>query len=229
LDLEGKAAYVERREVDYYTTPVLEHSVLLRGTREVGSISGAVTGFGDVTVTWFTAFFKKIQFFSSDSIGFGNLNLPPQNIETTSAWISLPDELRARMKLQGMNPIEGLSGLRNLLISVIPLFAMCDRADIGGVIDSKNLGKASIFLYDRFPGGLGFVEHAFRRPEETFRACWELVRECACETGCPSCVGLPVLRPAQHQDPDVGGAWPIPDKRAARMILETMLSAELVF
>jgi DEAD/DEAH box helicase domain-containing protein len=229
LDLEGKTAYVERREVDYYTTPVLEHFVLLRGTRETGEYAGAPIGFGDVTVTWFTSFFKKIQFFSSDSIGFGNLNLPPQEIETTSMWIGLTDELRARLKQRGKNPIEGLSGLRNLMISVIPLFAMCDRADIGGVIDSKNLGKSTVFLYDRFPGGLGFVEHAFRRPEETIRACWELVRECPCATGCPSCVGLPVLRPAQHQDPDVGRAWPIPDKEAARMILEALLSAELVF
>lgn len=227
LDLEGKAAYVERREVDYYTNPVLESSVLLRGTREVGEFAGASTGFGDVTVTWFTSFFKKIRFFSSDSIGYGNLDLPPQHIETTSAWISLPEELRIGLKRAGKNPIEGLSGLRNLLISVVPFFAMCDRADIGGVVDSKNLGKPTIFLYDRYPGGLGFVEHAYRRPEATLAACLDLVRECPCDTGCPSCVGLAVLRPAQHQDPDVGGAWPIPDKEAARMILETLLAARV--
>lgn len=226
LDLEGKAAYVERREVDYYTNPVLESSVLLRGTREVDTFSGSPLGFGDVTVTWFTSFFKKIKFFSSDSIGYGNLDLPPQHIETTSAWLGLPEELRAALKRSGKNPVEGLAGIRNLLISVIPLFAMCDRADIGGVIDSKNLGKPTIFLYDRFPGGLGYVEHVFRRPAQTLQACLDLVRECDCESGCPSCVGLPVLRPAQHQDPDVGGAWPIPDKSSARVILENLLGAK---
>ncbi len=197
--------------------------MLLKGTRETDTFAGAPTGFGDVTVTWFTSFFKKIQFFSSDSIGYGNLNLPPQHIETTSAWIGLSEDARIALRHAGKNPIEGLSGLRNLLISVMPLFAMCDRADVGGVIDSKNLGKPTIFLYDRYPGGLGFVEHAFRRPEAALRACFDLVRECPCESGCPSCVGLPVLRPAQHQDPEVGGAWPIPDKEAARMILETLL------
>ena len=123
----------------------------------------------------------------------------------------------------GKNPVEGLAGVRNLMISVIPLWAMCDRADIGGVVDSKNLGKPTMFLYDRFPGGLGFVEHGFRRPQEVFTAAYELVNECPCDGGCPSCVGLPVLRPAQHQDPDPGGAWPIPDKDAAILILEALL------
>jgi DEAD/DEAH box helicase domain-containing protein len=155
-----------------------------------------------------------------DSIGYGNLDLPPQHIDTTAAWLTPPDELRRAVKRAGKNPVEGLVGVRNLLISVIPLFAMCDRADIGGVVDSKNLGRPTIFLYDRYPGGLGFVEHAFRRPEQVFGACRELVRECACESGCPSCVGLPVLRPAQHQDPEAGGAWPLPDKAAALLLLE---------
>jgi DEAD/DEAH box helicase domain-containing protein len=227
LDLEGKAAYVERREVDYYTNPVLEQSVLLREVREKGEWAGATTGFGDVTVTWFTAFFKKIRFFSTDSIGYGNLDLPPQHIETTSAWLTVPAELRRRVKLAGKNPVEGLVGLRNLLINVIPLFAMCDRADIGGVVDSKNVGAPTIFLYDRFPGGLGFVEHAFRRPDRVFAACLQLVEECPCDSGCPSCVGLPVLRPAQHQDPEVGGAWPIPDKAAARMMLAALLEGRV--
>jgi DEAD/DEAH box helicase domain-containing protein len=228
LDLEGKSAYVERREVDYYTTPVLEQSVLLRDTREKGEWAGAPIGFGDATVTWFTAFFKKIQFFSIDSIGYGNLDLPPQNIDTTTFWITIPPELRRAVKLAGKNPIEGLVGVRNLLVSVIPLYAMCDRADIGGVVDSKNLGMPTIFMYDRYPGGLGFVEHAFRRPSEIFASCRELVGECPCGSGCPSCVGLPVLRPAQHQDPEVGGAWPIPDKEAARLILHALVPDESV-
>ncbi|HMB67710.1 MAG TPA: Zn-binding domain-containing protein, partial [bacterium] len=223
LDLEGKSAYVERRDVDYYTTPVLEQHVLLRGTRETGTWGGAATGFGDATVTWFTSFFKKIQFFSVDSIGWGNLDLPPQDIDTTTAWLTIPDELRAHVKRLGKNPVEGLAGVRNLLISVVPLWAMCDRADIGGVVDSKNLGKPTVFLYDRYPGGLGFVEHAFRRPDDIFAAALELVAECPCDTGCPSCVGLPVLRPAQHQDPEAGGAWPIPDKDAAHVILEVLV------
>jgi DEAD/DEAH box helicase domain-containing protein len=223
LDLEGKCAHVERREVDYYTLSVVDQSVLLRTTRETSSWRGTALGFGDVTVTWFTSFFKKIQFFSADSIGWGNLDLPAQHFDTTSTWITVPEEIRASLKRAGKNPVEGLAGVRNLLIGIVPLWAMCDRADLGGVVDSANLGAPTIFLYDRHPGGLGFVEHAFRRPDEIFEACRALVEECPCESGCPSCVGLPVLRPAQHQDPDVTGSWPIPDKDAARRILESLV------
>jgi DEAD/DEAH box helicase domain-containing protein len=158
-----------------------------------------------------------------ESIGWGNLDLPPQDIDTTTAYLTLPDGIRAHVKSFGKNPVEGLVGIRNLLISVVPLWAMCDRADIGGVVDSRNTGKPTVFLYDRFPGGLGFVEHAFRRPGEVMEAARQLVNECECDSGCPSCVGLPVLRPAQHQDPDAGGAWPIPDKEAAHLILDALL------
>jgi DEAD/DEAH box helicase domain-containing protein len=223
LDLEAKTAYVERKEVDYYTNPVIDQSVLLRRARERSQWAGASIGFGDLTVTWFTSFFKKIRFFSVDSIGFGILDLPPQDIDTTGFWITIPDELRGELRAAGKNPIEGLAGIRNLLISVVPLYAMCDRADLGGVVDSRNLKKPTVFLYDRYPGGLGFVEHAFRRPAEIVGACLELVIECPCPTGCPSCVGLPVLKPPQHQDPEVGRVWPFPGKAAAIQILEWLM------
>jgi DEAD/DEAH box helicase domain-containing protein len=90
-------------------------------------------------------------------------------------------------------------------------------------VDSKNLGASTLFLYDRFPGGLGFVEHGFRKTAEVLGACRELLETCPCDDGCPSCVGLPILRSAQHQDPDPGGSWPIPDKDAARWILQALL------
>ncbi|MGQ0722025.1 MAG: DEAD/DEAH box helicase [Candidatus Eiseniibacteriota bacterium] len=223
LDLEGKAAYVERREVDYYTNAVIEQHVLLTGTRETTPWGAAQLGFGDAKVTWFPSFFKKIRFFSIDSVGWGNLDLPAQEIETTTFWITPPEELRRALRVAGRNPVEGLAGVRNLMISVVPLFAMCDRADVGGTVDSKNLGSPTVFLYDRFPGGLGFVEHAFRRPSDVMAACLELVESCPCESGCPSCVGLPVLRAPQHQDPEAQGHWPIPDKAAARWILSALL------
>jgi DEAD/DEAH box helicase domain-containing protein len=82
-----------------------------------------------------------------------------------------------------------------------------------------------MFIYDRFEGGLGFAETGYHRIEDLLRGCLELVRECDCEDGCPSCVGLPILRPPIQQDPDAGGGWPIPDKESARLLLEAMLSA----
>jgi len=226
LDLEQKVAYVERQEVDYYTQPVLESSIRVTEQKREKNWRGNRVFFGDATVTWMTAAFKKIKFYQLDSIGWCNLDLPALHLDTAAMWL-VPDkgvmnELRAR----GRNPVEGLVGIRNMAISVLPLFSMCDRRDIGGIVDSSNTGSPTMFLYDRYQGGLGFVETGYHVVDELLRGCLELVSECDCEDGCPSCVGLPVLRPAIQQDPDAQGGWPIPDKESARLLLEAMLSRD---
>ena len=224
LDTEQKVAYVEKREVDYYTQPVLESSIRIVEERKAREWAGNRVFFGDATVTWLTSAFKKIKFYQLDSIGWCNLDLPPQNLETGALWFIPDKEVMDEVREAGMNPVEGLVGIRNIAISVLPLFSMCDRRDIGGIVDSSNTGLPTMFIYDRFEGGLGFAERGFNRIDELLRGSLELVSECGCEDGCPSCVGLPILRPAIHQDPDTGGAWPIPDKESARLLLTKLLA-----
>jgi len=223
LDLEQKIAYVEKQEVDYYTQPVLESSIRIVGQEREKPWRDSTVCYGDATVTWLTAAFKKIQFYRLDSIGWCNLDMPPQHLETKALWLIPGEELMGAVRAGGRNPVEGLVGIRNVAISVLPLFSMCDRRDIGGIVDSSNTGAPTMFLYDRYEGGLGFVERGYAMIEELMRGCLELVEECDCEEGCPSCVGLPVLRPPIQQDPDAGGGWPIPDKESARLLLKAML------
>jgi len=223
LDLEQKIAYVEKREVDYYTQPVLESSIRITEERRSKDWRGSRIAFGDATVTWLTAAFKKIKFYQLDSIGWCNLDMPPQHLETTALWFIPHKEAMAAVRSAGRNPVEGLVGIRNVAISVLPLFAMCDRRDIGGIVDSSNTGAPTVFLYDRYEGGLGFVERGYGLVEELLTGCRDLIDECDCEDGCPSCVGLPVLRPPVQQDPDAQGSWPIPDKESARLLLRAML------
>jgi ATP-dependent helicase YprA (DUF1998 family) len=96
------------------------------------------------------------------------------------------------------------------------------------MLDSSNLGRPTLFLFDRYPGGLGFVEQGFARIDELARSALEHLKSCPCESGCPSCVGLPVLRPAQQQDPDLSHARAVPSKDAARLLLETWCGRELL-
>ncbi len=223
LDLEQKIARVEKREVDYYTQPVLESSVRVKRQTKDRPTGFGHAFMGEAVVTWATVAFKKIQFYGMDSIGYANLDLPPQHLETVASWFHLSDEVAAAVRSHGRNPVEGLVGIRNLLISILPLFAMCDRRDVGGVVNSSQTGKPAVFLYDRFHGGLGFSARAYEDLEELLRSALDFLEGCGCESGCPSCVGLPVLIPAQHQDPDVISGWPIPDKEAARGILERIV------
>jgi len=219
LDLDQKIAVVEKREVDYYTQPVLESSVRVTKQRKDRSTEFGHAFMGEAMVTWATVAFKKIQFYGMDSIGYANLDLPPQHLETIASWFCLSDEVAAAVRREGRNPVEGLVGIRNLLISILPLYAMCDRRDVGGVVNASQTGKPAVFLYDRFEGGLGFAARAYEDLEELLRAAREFLEGCECESGCPSCVGLPILIPAQHQDPDVISGGPIPDKETARFIL----------
>ena len=222
LDMEQKIAYVEKAEVDYYTQPVLDTSLRVLKQRKEKEWAGQRIVLGDADVKWATIAFKKIKFYSLDSIGYKTLDLPAQHLETSSMWLVPATSLLKQIRAAGRNPVEGLAGIRNIMINVVPLFAMCDRQDIGGVIDSSNTGMPTIFIYDRFQGGLGFSERTYELIEEVLQACLSLVKECECTEGCPSCVGLPVLRPAQHQDPDIYHGWPIPNKKTAREILETL-------
>jgi len=223
LDLRGKVAYVERKEVDYYTQPILDSSIRAGSARKESNLRSLRVFYGGATVSWMTTAFKKIKFYSLDSIGYGMLNLPAQHLETVSVWMYPDDEATADLKARGKNPVEGLVGLKNVMINILPLFVMCDRQDMGGIVESSNTGRPTIFLYDRFKGGLGFSEKAYGLLPEVLRGALEMIEECPCAEGCPSCVGLPILRPAQHQDPDPGHGYPIPDKETAKILLRGIL------
>jgi DEAD/DEAH box helicase domain-containing protein len=81
-----------------------------------------------------------------------------------------------------------------------------------------------MILYDRYPGGLGYSERGFANMPQLLAICLEMVRDCPCEEGCPSCVGLPNLRPAIHSDPDLSRGHPMPDKLATIRLLELLTS-----
>jgi DEAD/DEAH box helicase domain-containing protein len=223
LDLDGKIAYVERRETDYYTQAVLESSVRITGEKQTSAaVPSASLAYGEVDVSWQTVAFKKIKFSTRENIGMGPVDIPAQTLATTALWLAPDDEVRRQMKQAGHRTGEGVCGLRNLAVVALPMVAMCDSRDLGGVVDSKNLGRSAMILYDRYPGGLGYAEKGFHLIEELLRICYEMVAECDCPEGCPSCVGLPNLRPAIHSDPDLTRGYPMPNKSATIRLLELL-------
>ena len=225
LDLDGKVAYVERRETDYYTQAVLESDVRIQsndGNQAKADNDGFDLSFGEVDVTWQTVMFKKIKFDTRENVGYGPVDIPAQSLPTTALWLSPDDEIRVRLKSEGLRLGEGLCGLRNLAVVALPMVAMCDSRDISGVVDSKNLGRTTMILYDRYPGGLGYCEKGFHNIESLLNLCHQMVGQCPCQDGCPSCVGLPNLRPAIHSDPDLMRGYPIPNKQATVRLLELL-------
>ncbi len=233
LDLEQKVAFVEQRGVDYYTQPITEQKIRLDEEQDNVAVTPAggeaetlQLGFGDVTVSKTTFAFKKVKFGSLDSLGWGKLDLPWHDLETRAFWIALTEASRARLDEGNHKLHEALAGLKNLILSALPIFAMCDRADLGGVVDASNLGTTALFVYDRFHGGLGYSRVGFDDLESVLTACLEMLEACGCEDGCPACVGLPNRVPGQNEDPDLNPDFAVPGKEATRALLRILLGLE---
>jgi DEAD/DEAH box helicase domain-containing protein len=225
LDLEQKIAYVRRRDLDYYTQSVQSSQIRIDEVQEQSKLRGADLGFGDVMVTTTIPMFRKIRYRSRDSLGFEELELPPQSLETVAAWIAPPADLVERMEDRGLVVGEGLIGIANVLVEVVQIFVMCDVQDVGAVVNASCLERDALFIYDRYPGGMGFARRCMERMEEILRTVYTVIRECGCEDGCPSCVGAAVT-PFAMTDLDSSVRGRIPNKEAAKFLLAELLGEE---
>lgn len=219
LDQPARTAFVERLDADYYTQPVLADDCRITREERAGDVLAGRKFFGDVTVQWQTIAFRKFKLYSQELIGQTALDLPAQQIDTTGAWFQPPERAREAATAAGFKVFEALSGTRNLLMVALPPLAMCDRYDIGGVVDSSQLGTSTIIVYDRYAGGVGYARHAYEAADELLALALRIVAECDCEDGCPACVAPPNLRIPIHHDPDVGQGYAIPNKHAVLALL----------
>lgn len=228
LDLTQRVAYVEKADVDYYTQAVSETNIQINETELDRRWRISRLGFGQVTVTETVVMFRKIKFRSLDSIGFGNLKLPPLELGTTALWLIPPLETLHRVREFKRIPVEGLLGIANVAPLIVGLYVLCDPGDLGVVVDSGNTGSPTLFLYDKYPGGLGFAQKATDLVEQILSDCLDLIHKCPCEDGCPSCVGLS-HRTYSYRDGEAEARERIPDKEAALIILHDLLQREPYF
>lgn len=222
LDVEQKIAHVRRLDLDYYTQSVPASQIRVDATERESLWRGATLGLGEVTVTTVIPMFKKIRFEHRDSLGFEQLELPPQNLETVAMWLAPPEEIVREMMSRQMIVGEALIGVANALVDVAPLYVMCDVQDIGATVDARCLGRDALFVYDRYPGGIGYADRILGAIEDILRTARTVIEECACADGCPSCVGAPVPPPfTDDLDSTVRGR--IPDKAAALFLLQRLV------
>jgi DEAD/DEAH box helicase domain-containing protein len=222
LDIDQKIAHVDRRDLDYYTQSVQSSKIRIEETEDEGAWQNGLVGFGDVTVTTEIPMFKKIKFASRDSLGWEKLDMPPQTLETVAMWFAPPPEVVEDLMRQQLIVGEALIGIANVFVEVAPLYVMADVQDIGTVVDSSNLGRDALFVHDRYPGGMGFAGRCMAAFDDIMRTVAQVIEECGCEDGCPSCVGSAVP-PFAATDIDTAVRGRIPDRVAARMLLGQML------
>lgn len=223
LDWPQRVALVEKKESEYYTQAMLEGGLAVLSTIEKEENPTHIKGLGDVKATWATIGFKKIRFGSTESLGWGTLQMPQQHIDTVGMWLIPNRQSLAKLTEQELQAAEAMTGVRNLMRASAPLLAMCDRNDISVVLDSSNFGSLTIFTYDYYIGGLGFSERLYLRLHELLERCLHLVSHCGCRRGCPSCVGSPLDKVAQFKDLDLGIKPPVPHKSGAKILLDILL------
>jgi DEAD/DEAH box helicase domain-containing protein len=222
LDLDKKIAFVEKKAVDYYTMAVSESNTKIESTEAKKTWHRNQVCLGDTTVTSIVTMFRKIKFHTRESLGFENLDLPPQTLDTTAFWLIPSGHALATVKEFKRKPTEGLVGIANVVSEVMSLYVMCDTMDIGTVVESSNTGLPTLFVYDRYPGGMGFAARGFELIDPIMEATLNVIEKCECHNGCPSCVGSPVP-PFAFTSIDAGTRGVIPDKEAALVLLHALL------
>ena len=215
LDLDSHTAYAEPTIAAYYTqTKEIED---LRVTSVIRSKNcGPVEVYlGEVEVNNTVVGFKKKAQHTDEVIEEEPLELPTQEFSTISLWFDLPSEATSRLDKAQLDFAGGIHAAEHAAIAMLPLFALCDRNDIGGVSTPLHVdtGKAQIFIYDAYAGSIGIAEKGFEIIEELWRATLEVVTDCPCVEGCPSCI----------QSPKCGNNNKPLDKKAARILLEGLL------
>jgi DEAD/DEAH box helicase domain-containing protein len=160
---------------------------------------------GEVHVSSRVVGFKKIKFYTNENIGSGELDLPEQQMHTTAYWLTVPHGVMTALPYAADDRRDGVVGLSFAMRHIAQLLLMCDRQDIGISIGNGEQGDETdltrngqpvtlsdeprIFVYDNYPGGIGFSEPLFAMHVELLSRTRELIAGCGCEHGCPTCVG----------------------------------------
>jgi DEAD/DEAH box helicase domain-containing protein len=226
LDFDGRKAFVREVACDYYTDAITYTKVtILEAFTALGAGRLALEGdsagtsaeprapsacsHGEVHVVSRVVGFKKIRFYTNENVGSGELDLPEQQMHTTSYWMTIPAGIMSSLQFGAADRRDGVVGLAYAMRNVAPLLLMCDSHDLGLSLDGIALEGASrvggstkhalqtaapaveptIFIYDNYPGGIGFSEPLFSMHDALLAKTRELIETCPCQSGCPSCVG----------------------------------------
>ena len=206
LDWDRREAHVQPVTVDFYTDAQRKSELKTLTAETDREHSYGRLALGDVGLVSKVTVFKKIKLGTHENVGAGRVHLPEMEMHTTSFWWELPTELAADMAPAGLDLGDALKGVAQLLGRVAPVFIMADPADLHAtaMVRSPFTGQPTLYLYDAFPGGVGYARRIFEQFEEICQAARRHLQQCPCEKGCPSCVGPAVESGSTARK---GAAW----------------------
>jgi DEAD/DEAH box helicase domain-containing protein len=215
LDLANRLICVEPSRASYFTRVKSEKETEILEMLASKPVGNFLVRLGRVRVTETITGYEKRRLFSQELLGTDALDLPPQTFETVGFWIEIEPDLVKRVQAAKLHFMGGIHAVEHAVISMFPLFALCDRNDIGGISIPLHpqVEKAAIFIYDGYPGGIGLAARGYEMILPLLEKTKDLVTSCSCPTGCPACI---------HSPKCGSGNKPL-DKEAALSILKYLL------
>jgi DEAD/DEAH box helicase domain-containing protein len=211
MDYKERRAYVRQANTDYFTDAISYTKVKILETFETQKLRNSLKNHGEIHLTTQIVGFKKIKFYTLENVGAGELELPEQEMHTTSFWLTLPRAVMDSLPYTQSARLGGIRGLAQALRQIAVLFLMCDLRDIQVAIEENLKGVANtpppdiqvgrrtsstsaifepnLFIYDNYPSGIGLSQPLYDLHDKVLAETARLIRSCPCEDGCPSCVG----------------------------------------
>jgi len=217
LDREARIAYARPTSADIYTQPLETSDVHIVRSLESRPVSGTNLYLGQLRVRQQVVGYRRRLQFTGETVSVEPLDLPAQEYITEGFWFHVPDDITGPLQALEMDMAGGLHAVEHACIAMLPLFAMCDRDDIGGLSTPvhPDTGESEVFVYDGLPGGVGIARQGYAVIEDLWRRTRDLIRDCPCTEGCPACI----------QSPKCGNNNVPLDKAAAVHILTRLLAA----
>lgn len=215
LLLDKRDIVVERSQLEYFTRTRSEKETEIIKIHRAKPEGQFIVREGTLKVTELVTEYEKRALPGQGLLGVYPLELPPVIFETVGLWIEIEDVIKAYIEREGLHFMGGIHAIEHAAIGIFPLFALCDRNDIGGICYPfhEQVGKSAIFIYDGYPGGVGLAQRGYEIITELLEKTYHHVRDCGCEDGCPSCI---------HSPKCGSGNKPL-DKQAALLILKSLL------
>ncbi len=215
LDLANRVIRVEPSQASYFTRVKSEKETEILEILASKPVENFLARLGRVKVTETIIGYEKRRLFSQELLGMNPLELPQQVFETMGFWIEIEPDVVQRIQAAKLHFMGGIHAVEHALISMFPLFALCDRNDIGGISIPLHpqVEKAAIFIYDGYPGGIGLAARGYEIILPLLEKTRDLIASCPCPDGCPGCI---------HSPKCGSGNKPL-DKEAALAILKYLL------
>lgn len=212
LDLERRKVYCKEVDVLYYTQALSKEATEVIEENKSFKLDKFTVRWGTLRMTNRVTGYEKKNIFDRIRISRHDLAMPEYTFDTEGLWMEIDKNTEDLIKSLGYDLAGSLHAAEHASISCIPLFALCDKGDVGGLSYPfyPRFGSPAMFIYDGYEGGIGLTKRAFDVIEDWFRAALTVINECPCEDGCPSCV----------QDPQCGSGNQPLDKEGAKFLLE---------